>query len=259
MSMLIMPSRFSLSEDPAAVSIWPKLVAWWELDETKIVTAIDQHIHGFNATYSGSEGQISSAATIRSGGASSILFNGNSYALCSNNTDAYILGAQDHAVFAWYRPQGVAAFSRLISSYDSGSAPSSTKNDQFGLYADATFHIGSQWRYSSSSIGQNCVSTRTLAADVNYFLGYNKDTANKAVHFFVNNVSEAPVAYANEPTGTSLPQQISQLKGQTTQQAHGALQGMMIFSAQLTDDEINYLWNGGAGRSYASFKAASGH
>jgi hypothetical protein len=246
-----------------AVSIYSKLVAWWPCNETTGAKLNDAHTHGLNGDIAAAGSAITfSVASVRSGGPSSILFNGDARANLPTNLDAYIAGANDHAVFTWYRPIATtsgAAAREIICSYNTGSGGSSAKNDQFGLYVDATGHPTSNWRYGSSSATQGVASTRTVATSTNTFIGYNKLTTPKTVQHWKDGASETAIGYTNEPTGTSLEPTISGMTGQVTFQAAGALQELTLFNTSLTSSEIAWLYNGGAGRSYADLKTASGH
>lgn len=256
--MLMGGSRLS----PVAVSIYSKLVAWFPLNDTSS-PCVDSHILGLAASIGGAIGSYTlGAATVRSGGSSSVLFNGNSSATLGTSLDPYISGDADHAVFIWYRPlstTSTAVARYLVSSYDTTSGGSASKNDQFGLYIDASGAPVSVWRYGSGSVPQSVTSVRKVSAGVATFIGYNKRTVGKTVEHWKDGASEALINYAQEPTGTSLPPRISGLKGQSTFQAGGNVQELTLFNANLDATEVAWLYNGGAGRSYNDLKIASGH
>jgi hypothetical protein len=244
--------------NPDAVSLWPKLVTWWQLDDAG-TPLVDSHAHAINCDAAGTI--TYGATTVRSGGTKSVLFNGNSSSFASVSLDAYILGAVDHALFCWYSPTSITSSNEraILTSYNTGTGASSGKNEQLGMFITTAGKPESLWRYGSSSTTQLTPSTRALTGGSNYFLGYNKITTSKTVQWWINNVSETGIAYANEPTGTSTPPCIGALLGQTTYQAAGRLQNLTAFNATLTSTEIAWLYNSGAGRSYADLKTASGH
>ena len=245
-------------------SIYSKAVAWWELDETNGNLYKDGVVlHGssqYNMQYDANPGLANTQPTLRLGGANSILctsaFSPGLHIV--NGHIVEIVGAMDHSVIAWYKPNSPnTAVRNILCEFN--NTLDDTGNGQFGLLVSAAGNPGSRWSFSAAQTQEVNLSSSVLVAGTTYFLGYNKITAGKLVEHYTNGALQKSSAYVNEPTGGGAQiNMLGSIVGSAVNGADGFIQGVAVFTPALTAVEHAFLYNSGNGYSCDQIKALAG-
>lgn len=230
--------------DPDAVSIWSKLVSWYQENESTLSSGstLTDAISGYNLSVT-----KSGASSVSGNSGPAISWSGGSYAPASTVYTAQMPTTGDFAYLIWvnttasnasndvifgatYAGSGVAIAMNNATTPTFYVSSTNTAVDATNVINDGSWHL---------LIGQRHGGYIELSVD--------NGAVNQTAYASTNSItySQSKVALsARSPGGDAWV---------------GTSQHAMIFNAALTTSEINYLWNGGAGRSYAGLKADSGH
>jgi len=248
-----------------AISLWPKLLAWWELDETSGTTMVDAHTGGYNGSYG-------SAVTINQSPlgtnlSKSIKLDGTTGA--SNTASVAHNSGLDvrHnvACFIWIKPDNtspIGAYPWLLSKDAQGSGL-----DNYCLVYDRVATGKVVFRVTSGAAAYDIASTSVITNGQTYF-AFGQRSNYDGVHasttqIWLNGVLEntnntGPVGQLDISTFGGLSLGANWSVGTDTN-FKGNLDQAAVFTDALTSDEIAYLYNSGNGVSYATMKAQSGH
>jgi len=255
------PAASSLSNLVAdAISLWPKLVEWFECNETSGSTITGSHA----ATVLTLTGSPSLNQThVRSGGGASAHFGSGQYGYQASPLSAMI-AAPKQSVFSWVRPATVPTGSgnTAVLVTDFSGSGGTTHNLQYWLGIDTSSKVQAGWAYGSQVNNFNS-STSTLTAGTNYFVGYTVDHTTRDLEIYIDSTLDRALTYTSgtEPTGGSITSiNLGSLQQYPTLFYSDAyLQGTILCDDVITTAEQAYLYNSGAGKSYAQFKSDSGH
>jgi hypothetical protein len=237
------------SGDPTAISILAKVVAWWELDETSGTTMVDSHSNALNGTYSGlTLNQTALAANL-----TKCVTNpsGNNYAEVADN--ALLKRTGDLSVMTWIKRNGAqAAFPKLV--WKPGATKSSGHANYQIFYNNSTGKI--IFRVNVSTTTYDSVSTTSVADATTYFIVGTREATSTKV--WVNAIQEGSNTL---PGSSSLATSTDSLRfgyhGFANDPWVGSQDQTAFFNAALTSTEISYLYNSGAGISYAALSSAA--
>jgi hypothetical protein len=233
--------------NPYAVSIWAKLVAWYEHDETSGTTMVDSH-GGLDGTYTSPF--VLNQAALAPGLSNCVEFT-TSNGAGQVPADPLLNLGTTYAVMSW--------ISRTTNSQPSFSKilwkPTDTLGGR-GTYYLSYETSGTQIRFRFNSSSNYYDATGgSIAINTTYCIIGNKLTTGSEL--YVNNSMVGSQASGGAPDTS-----VSDLY----QGSSGSSDGMIgyygptaLFSAPLTTDEIDYLYSGGNGVNYATLKTESGH
>lgn len=238
----------SAALNPDAVSLWPKIVAWWEHDEAAGTTVVDKHTGGHNGTYSGAI--TLNQAAIASGLAPCASYTANTSQSQIPHAPALDLGTS-YAVMVWFRRNGAqAANAKIIWR------PTDVPNGRGTYYLQYTAASGKLLaRFNSGSSYFDITGATTIADLTTYQAIFNKNTTGSDL--YLNNSLDGSQASGGTPDTASN----NVFQGQTSGSDGmiGFYSATAGFNAPLTSSERSYLYNSGNGRNYATVKADSGH
>lgn len=230
--------------DPLAVSAYAKLVLWYETQEGGGATAVEEFAAN-NGTYTGVSSYSYGSPPVGAG----IQYNLSSGSHMATASVTATLVDNNFTVCQWFY-----------------ATDTSTDQDFFSRNPGLTATKG-----AGGSTGKIVVSggggRAALVSTNNYplnawsWLVYSFDgSGNDAI--YVNNVEEDtaagqpaldPVGSANFLVGGSPSSAKGFGRGNT-----GAVSQFIVFAPALTSDERTFLYNGGAGRTFAEFQAMAG-
>lgn len=234
--VLINPYRFGSAPPPSGDSpTTANLVAWWDLEN-----ANDSHTGARNLTASGSPTYVSSG-----GIGNSMLIDANE--AISSADAAWMTFTGSHTFCLWFKPASTpTAFKGLFSQY--GTNASTNQSWEIGIGTDSKIEFG----VGTGSATRITTSTTALSNGTWYFIT-GVFTSSTSVKIYINAVNEAT-------NSTSIPANIFDGTGTfyigsystTANAGRGHYDSAAIFSRVLTDAEITWLYNSGAGRSYSA-------
>lgn len=239
--------------DPAetALSIYNKVAAWWERDEESGTVMIDAHTNALHGTYSGlTVGQDGLAANL---GKAVAFPGGTAYAEVPDHSLIRPTGAVSCMVWASRASTGGGSFPKLMWK-PAGSV--SLGQATYLIYLDSgriTFRVTVSGG-SSYNVGQ---STAMPNNQPTFIVGARNANMQR---LYVNAVQVASAS--SIPTGALLtstdPLRFGYNGNTGFDPFAGAQDQAAVFNGELTASEVAYLYNGGAGRSYAQLKADAG-
>jgi hypothetical protein len=252
--MRLSPRRYgtTITTVSEAVSIWAKIIGWWERDEVSGTTMLDSHTNALHGTYSGLTVNQSPLATNL--GKSVTFPVGNNYADVPDN--ALLKPTGNLSAMIWIKRNGVQAadFPKLLWKPALNNVGGHA-NYQFcyekssGL---AFFRVNISGAYNSS------YSTTTIADATTYFLTGTK--LGTSLKMYLNANLEGTITTGSgaiDTVGESLRWGYKILPDKDNWV--GSQDQTAVFNDALTQAEITYLYNGGAGVSYAQMKSDSGN
>lgn len=239
--------------DPVPLAIYNKIVAWWERDEASGLTMTDAHTNALHGTYSGLTVNQAGLATNLN---KSVSFpSGNNYAEVPDNSLLKITG--NLACMVWVKPTGTQGnFPKLLwkpnNNKAGGQANYLLTQDNFNAGGKAQFRVtvgGSNYTVQNNTV---------LASGSVYHLVGNRNAGQ--LDIWTNGVKDGTFASS---IGTSLLDTAADslrwgYHGSSGDPFVGDQDQSAVFNSHLTDAEIAYLYNGGAGISYAALKTAAG-
>lgn len=242
--------------DPLAASIYTKIVAWWERDEVSGTTMVDAHTNALNGIYTGlTLNQSPLAANL---GRSVTFPTGNNSAKVNGNALLDIQG--DLSVMCWVKRVGTQQqYPKIMwkpySSLGAGYANYLLQQDNVSLAGKVLFRVTA----ASTNTNYDAVSTSALGDGVATMLGGRRLDTETAI--FVNGAKQGTATLpASTVLGASSGLALNWgYNGDSRDPFVGGQDQSALFKPALTDAEFLYLYNGGAGISYAALKAASGH
>lgn len=239
--------------DPIAASLYAKLVAWYPLDETSGTRLTDVH-GGLHLTLSGT-GYSFNKPTLRSAGTASLQWLGptQTTALAAGPlTPASLLGANNRAIYCWWKSTSFGNRSMLFETFDAGETEPT--NVSMELQVTTGKQLGTLWEYGA---GLDVVTTGPTIDTSTHWVGYMQDAASKVVTYTVDE-TDSTAAYSNNATGGTTSHIYLGKTPVSDLTACGYQQDVTVFSDKLTRDERLWLYNSAAGRSYTELKNLAG-
>lgn len=250
----IQPGTASSDTYTLARSIFLKIIAWWERDETSGTTMVDAHINALDGTYSGlTVNQTGLAADLDK----AVVFPaGNNYAEVAHS--AQLCPMFSMACMVWVKRNGVQGnFPKLMwkpgDVHASGHATYMLQQDNFANAGKVTFRVTS----SAGSVNVDVTSTTALADATPYLIIGNRTNNETAI--WINATKENSSTTVGT-IGASMSTEALRFgyHGAAADNWVGSQDQAALFKDYLTPAEIALLYNAGAGISYATLKAAAG-
>ena len=233
--------------DPNAVSVWPKIVAWYEHSETSGSTMVDSH-GSLNGFYTG--GITLGAAPIATGLGACINVTASS-AYTEVNYDSALDLPATHAFMCWFR--------RTTDSQPTFAKILWKPTDVFlgkGTYYLGYEPSGNTLRYRFNSGGDYYDATTSPIANNTTYMAIGNKLETGSDLYLNGSLGGSQASGGTPDTQNTALRQGSSGSGDGM---IGYLGPTALFNAPLTTDEIAYLYAGGAGVKYATLKAQSGH
>lgn len=236
--------------DPLAVSIYAKLTSWWEMDESSGIRADSKGSNPMSTT-----GTVSTATGLRGGADVAAAFAGTG-ALTANDSPELSVpaGGGDHCLFGWGYFNANTGTQMLAAKWNaSGAATLEYAIQQSGgtLYGQ---NGGSGYRNAALAVGS--------AAAWHFYVLWRDSTADAdsgKVRLQMDDGSVALSPAASNPSDTAHQLGFAQAGSSASARLSGRLQRWgWIKGAILTPEERSYLYNSGAGRTWAELAAAAG-
>jgi hypothetical protein len=250
-SILRLRNPSSSGVNPTALSIYNKIVAWWERNEPSGTTMTDAHSNALNGTYSGlTVNQTGLAANLDK----SVTYPaGNNYAEVADN--ALLKPTGDLSCMVWVKRNGTQGnFPKLMwkpgGTKASGQANYLLQQDNFSNGGKVIFRV------TISGANYDAMSTTALANATPYFIVGNR--AGITSYIYINGVQEGTATIPNSALSTATDTLRFGYHGSAGDPWVGSQDQAALFNDDLSSAEIAYLYNGGAGISYATLKAAAG-
>jgi hypothetical protein len=263
-------------DDEIAGRILSKLRHWWPLD-SKFQGQFMQDVHGgMDLREFTNSNNFALGPTLRTGGtASAFLASAPNGGMYIHGKPQWLLDQKSTTALSWARLSPGASTARNILIFD---APQGDGDPSYNLTLSWSFSAASYpqrsnviWEYDAA--GNDTIvtdPTGNLIPDETHMFGITVDRAAKTVQNFQDGNARTLLTYANPPLGGNGPAVKLSIGNVPTTSAdpslttaatsgpfQGYLQDFMLFEGVLTRDEIAWLYNGGAGRSYRDVVAAA--
>jgi hypothetical protein len=233
-----------------ALSIYNKIISWWELDETSGTVMEDAHLNELDGTYSSvTLNQTALASNL----SASVLMNANTdYSEVTDN--ALLRPMYNLCCMAWVKPSGVQpTFAKII--WKRAATPASG-NANYILQQDNNTGGGKIiFRVTNNTTNVDALSTTGLVSGNSYHLIGNK--CNDQLQVWINGVREGTGVFAGPIAATTGGFNL-RIGSTGTDGLIGNYDQVVVFNDYLTPDEIAYVYNAGNGISYATLKSAAG-
>lgn len=266
-----MARRATVAADPIAVSLWAKLVAWWEYEDITVSTPngntiFDSHIGGHNFSTPDTVRTAFADTTNEKIGNVSLKRVGNVlhkiFIPRSNTT--FDFGDTSFSIAGWFRVDADTSFGFLVGRFYSATGERSYVLD--ARLASAGVH-NAQWTVSGNGTSSTNVSiSSAFGSSAEWaFLVAQHDAVADQIRLSKNAGTETSASfsggvYASSPANFALGMQVkNNTTGNTDFYGNNSYDGTAVFSDVLTADERSWLYNSGAGRTYAELKTASGN
>lgn len=246
---IINPYRFATAADPDALSIYNKIIAWWEHDETSGTTLVDKHTGGYDGTYSGSI--TLNQAALASGLAVCSRYTANTAASLVPN-DSALGPTADYALMVWFKRDGAQAANAKILWKPTD--PATGQGTYYLQYTNASGKLLA--RFNSGGSYYDITGATTIADATTYQAIFNKNTTGSEL--FLNNASDGTQA-SGGAADFSGSYGVYQGEVNGSDGFVGYYSATALFDAPLTLAERTYLYAGGNGITYAALAAAAGH
>jgi hypothetical protein len=245
------PYRFGVAANPTALSIYNKIAGWWELDETSGTTINDAHtnaLHGtVTAPYTLNETPLSANT-----GAAIALQASTSNISIPDNAALDITGAV--SVMQWVKrdgPQSGAAFPKLMWKTGVNDV-AGQGNYQLFYYRDTE----EVWfRVTAGGSNSNVISPSMSNGTTYQYIGVRNGTT---LNLYRNGSLDATAAGPSGSLDTGTGPLVSGYHATSNDPFNGWLGQQAVFNGALDATEVAYLYNSGAGISYAALKTAAG-
>lgn len=248
---------FVFGGDALAVSIYSKIVGWWELDEPSGTAVSDSHTNALHGTSSGmTVNQSALGANLGKAYASATT---TSYVDIPHASALSLTGAL--SVLAWTSfSNGTAYYPKLLWKRGvddlSGRANYYLGRDNIDNGGKAVFRV------SASSTNYSVLTASALSNSTPYMLVGTRN--GQTLRIYVNGAlsntnSSGPAGALSTSSGSGGSIRCGYAGDTTRDPIIGTLDQRAVFNAELTAAEIAYLFSGGAGMSYAALAAAAGH
>lgn len=232
--------------DPIATSILAKLTSWWEMGEASGTRADSVGSNDLGVT----SGSISTATGVRGVGDVAANFTGSN-ALFAPDADSLDppSGGGDHCLFGWAYFDANSGSQFIAAKWDANTASSL----QYALSQQG----GVVYAQNGGSGYQTADDSPPTAETWNmYFLW--RDAADGKVRLQINTRTPTESAGASNPNPTNHSLAFGQCGSYSGLRLAGRLQRWgWIKGGILTADERAWMYNSGAGRTYAEIVAAA--
>jgi hypothetical protein len=227
---------------PASADLLTDLVAAWKLDEAS-GNAIDIH----------DDNDLADTNTVTAGTglvyatARDFEFDDTEHFTLADNTDLST-GDIAFSIAIWFKPESVAGFPGLLNKY-----ATSAGQREYTVYINAG-DTEVKFQYSSDGTAESIVSTDSAAITAGnwYLVIIDHDPTGNETGIQLNNGTRKTASYSAGIFDGTSPFEIGTL--QTGSFPFDGLIGPVYFwKRALTTDERTALYNGGAGKTYASF------
>ncbi|HAL23983.1 MAG TPA: hypothetical protein DCP40_14875 [Stenotrophomonas sp.] len=227
---------------------------WWNMDETSSAFSLVDQTGSAPLALVNKAGVTFRGSSIRSGGSAAMHFSGDS-AATSSNFPSWIPLTDDYAVAAWVRMDAPTSAERRTVVGDAPAVDDSESmplNFRINVNVTPAGQAEAFWEHGVG-IDDNVVCSDPLVPGENVLMIVSRDGASKEIVCHVNGVRVADLSYVHNPEGGGDPsKRLTVGNVQSLDQPFlGYLQDVAIFDRPLTDAEAEWLYNGGAGRSYA--------
>jgi hypothetical protein len=232
--------------DPLATSILAKLSAWWEMDE-----ASGTRLDAVGTADLIEVGTVTTAQGVRGVGDVAVAFAGAGGLRADDQAAISVpSGGGDHCLFGWAYISANSGTQYLAAKWNSSNAAAME-------YAVALVSGANVNGYNGGS-GYVFAGVSAPAAAAWHFYVLWRDSADGKVRLQIDSGTPAASAGTTNPSDTGNHLGFGQAGSSTTSRMTGRLQRWgFIKGAILTADERAYLYNSGAGRTYAEIVAAS--
>lgn len=237
------PSDFPYS---VPIGVLSKVVAWYEHDEVAGSAALDSSPNALHGTYNGSYTLASKQIAAGFGNVVKLTAN-TSYIEIPH--DALLNLGSAFEVMVWVQRDGAQAnFPKLVCKPTNAPVGQGTYYVQHNNFSGGTM----TWRSTIGATNRDAVSSTTMADLTTYAINGKRNSASGSV-IYINNTSEG----TNTNVGTVVTGTNAVRQGQSdvSDGFIGWIGATILFKKELTAAERAYLYNAGAGRSYATVLA----
>lgn len=250
MPNIIQISRVVLSRPPAVVvasgpNLTTNLQGFWELGEA---SGTRSDSHGSNHLDSDVNTAGSAAGLV---GNCLSLTAGDGDAVCQTTSTAELSYSGDFTVAGWINMPAVASNFFNMASKDFTSFWREWGIDKTFAGTSLRFHV-----YNSGGTGTTATSAVTLSASTWYFVVCSYVASSKLISISINDGAESTATLASgDPAANQAPFNIGGVgsSGQST----GLIDQVGFWKEKLSTEKRTWLYNSGAGRTYAAIAATA--
>ena len=236
--------------NPLALSIYTKIVDWWEGNETSGTSAIGLHA-GLDGTY---VNMVLNQPPIAAG--LDVCVESTADGRVSVPYDSALTLTGNFAVMSWINRGACTDLTPALVWKSTGDDASYLVNYALYLYSVGGY-VPVFLVTTAANAAVQVIGTTGTTIGVPYLIIGNRIGSN--LELFMNSVSEGTVGGSTSCRTGTQGLYSGRTEGFVSQYRYvGYLGSRAVFSDALTSDERTYLWNGGNGITYAALKAAAG-
>lgn len=256
--MRCQPIRYGvkLNTVSEAVSIWPKIIGWWERDETSGTTMLDSHTNALHGTYNLILPSKIDEAPLATNIGRAVKYDSTTGSYTEVADNAHLKPTGNLSVMLWAKRNGAQAdtFPKLVWKPSLNNAGGQA--NYMLSYVSSTNKLS--WRVTVGGVNQTIEQSGSMADMTSYFIVGNR--AGSALDLYLNASLDNSAVIASGAADTSTQALRHGYYGfSALDKWNGWQDQTAIFNEVLTQAEIDYIYNGGAGVSYATMKADSGN
>ena len=228
---------------PLAASILAKLTSWWEMDENSGSRLDSKGINNLTVN-----GTVSTATGVRGAGDVAAAFAGFGALTIASNTSIQVpSGGGDHCIFGWvYLTSNIGAEFFVAKTNASGS---SSVEYAFSMQGEIYY------AQNGGSSYYNASQSAPTAGTWNFVVMW-RDASDGKVRMQINDGAVNVSASSSNPSPNTYDLAFGRNGSSPSEYLTGRLQRWgWIKGATLTADERAWLYNSGAGRTYAELTA----
>lgn len=224
------------------------LEAWWAHDEAGTGSRADSHTGGETLT----NNNAATAGGALVGAAATDFDTASNQYLSRAYADFPVFGGS-YTVCGWFMLDSIDATRRIVTVY------SATAGARAFLFQVGATNIPIFATYNSSGVGAGTATWGSSVATATwYFFAFWHDDAGDTVNLRLDNGSPVSTATTSEPNASPTADfVIGQYQGASSGGMDGVIDEVCVYSRVLTTDEIDWLYNSGAGRAYAETEEAA--
>lgn len=269
MSMIINPYAAAPAANASAVSIWNGLVSWWAFEQNNSDTFWDdQHTGNHDPTILASEttsARGTASGKISRGTVNNAVGSGKGARIARSDA-AFDLGDVDFTVCGWFN-RTVAATLAGVYFVACRWYPEATHTN-YGLHhrLESGTHKWSWFvRNTSDTTNTELKSTSSAGIGTWQLVTAVHDATNNELRLYTDTTKYSAAYSGGVRTGGSANFALnSAVRSDSTiatisESLTFTIDELFVTAYAMTDDDVSYIYNGGSGKSYATFKADAGH
>lgn len=244
------------SLDTTAISIYGSLIEWFGMNDTGSGGLILGSFAGIVLASTVPTGAFLQPALCSSGSGHCVDFNfsGGNYFAYNTSTGVDFTAGAGISMFGWFKSSSLSSISDGALF---GGAYNGTYALVYNMYGNASLALA----YYTSGMTWYTNPSTSLADGVAAHVGYTLDFTTRAVNWYINgaSIASATLSSLTNATNKNSIEIGSWSANPGGRRCYGSLQDIVMCNKALSSTEAAYLYQSGAGISFAQLKSNSGN